>query len=105
MTFHSQVKCFYATENEKGILWPWNSTTGIHDESQVLIKFFIIHNQRAHDHVGMSTEIFCNRMHNDVCTQVQWILQVRRSKSIVDGYQDVFTFHQIDTALDVDNVH
>src|ERR1035438_3928288 len=83
MSLHTEMKCFYSSQNQKTILWTRHGTATILNKSKLFFQGFIIHNQSSHHHIGMPADIFCNRMQNDCCTHIQWILKVGRSKSII----------------------
>ena len=59
------------------------------NESKSFIQGRIIRADTPHDHIGMTTNVFCYRMDNKICSQCEWILKVRGAKCIVDRQKTI----------------
>src|SRR5580765_3134238 len=53
----------------------------------------------------MATEIFCCRMQNKICSEIERILKVWGSKSIIYAYQYVSLMSERYNCFDIDDVH
>ena len=49
------------------------------------MNFWVIGNQRTHDHIRMASDVLSGAVDHNMGTQFQGILQIRCEKSVVDN--------------------
>ncbi len=99
------MQSFDASQYEKAVIGSGYGSTGILDKRKLLIKIGIIGSQKPHDHIRMTTNKLGHRMHDHISTQIQWILQIRGSKSVVDDQFGLMFFRNSGQSFNVHNVH
>src|SRR5690348_14760383 len=85
MLAHTHSQRLNTTQRQPDIERPRYSSSSILIECKLLIDFLIIHDHNPTNDITMSIDIFCGTMHDNICTQIKWPLEVRTSKSVVDN--------------------
>ena len=105
MPFHPDAQGFDAPEYQKTIHGSGYGPAAFLDKIQFIPQSLIVHHQSALDHITVASEVFCSRMHHDVCAKRKRILERRRCKSIVHTQPNLVFLCNRCNAPDVGNVH
>ena len=52
-------------------------------ESQLLVHLVVVRARDAHDHVGVAVDVLRDGVHDDVCTVLERVLEVRTAEGVV----------------------
>jgi predicted DNA-binding protein (UPF0278 family) len=74
VALHAQMQVLMPRNTKKQSMRSGVGTAGIQDEIKSLVQFIVIYNQRAHYHIAVASQVFCNAVHYNIGTQQQWIL-------------------------------
>src|SRR3546814_10602277 len=85
MPLHAQVQCFYAPQYKEAILGAGDGSAGILQECDIFCQLIVIADKRTHYHIGVTGHIFRKRMHDHIGAKINWRLQVRCCKGIINS--------------------
>src|SRR5688572_24110652 len=84
---HAQVQCLRASKDEPGIHRSGHGTCCIEYEVQTFSEPVITKNDDPANHIAVPIQVLRARVVNDVGTEVEWPLEHRCSKRVVDDQQ------------------
>src|SRR5688572_14988319 len=104
MALHAYMQGFYSTQYQKAIHGTGYGPAALLNKVQLVAQVLIIHNEGTLDNITMAAKIFGCRVHYNVCTQVERVLQIRRSKSVINTQKNIIGFGNSCNSLDIYNI-
>ena len=102
---HAHREGLDPARSEPGVKRPADRAGPELDEADLLGEFVVVQDHRTTEHVGMTTEVFGGRVHDDVRAERERLLQVRRRERVVNDNEGAGPVTDLDESRDVADLH
>jgi len=100
-SLYSNFKSFWASQSNPGIEWSDHGSHWFDIQIKFIVKFPAVEDNGTSHYIWMSTDVFGDWVHNDICSKSKWVLKNRRHKCVVDNEKSALFFADVSNSFDV----
>jgi hypothetical protein len=101
---HADGQRLHTAQHEVAVDRRRHRTRRVLDERDAFGERIVGRGDEPTDHIGVTTEVLGRRVHHRIGAQLQWLLQVRRRKGVVDHDARAMSVGDLAGCLDIDDV-
>jgi hypothetical protein len=98
----SQVQGLETTVGEPGVEGGGDSANGVLEEAQASLELVAVKGGNTHDYIAVTIDVLGDTVNDDIGTEVERVLDVRREESVVDNDEDTMLVGLSDNSSDID---